>query len=414
MSFFQELQVSTKDFIEPASLKNQMDITDVYDAPFQTLLSMARAKGTDDSYRNNLRIYVDGESREDLEEFILLNPPHSFEEIERWGRTTFKGQDFLVVINRVEKWYNPIVKWCGNLFEAAKGQLNEELLHVEVTYFIGNTTYTPFGIHIDEISEALHLNLGPNERYMYLWEPETYKKMRGSYEPLINPSPQIFSHSQKYNIEKDNWFFLPASKYFHVGENADFSISLAVAMIRLDENELFKRAMELAQLPLEAPGSIDVKGIIKQTVELECHQKSGMIPLTELIQANDPAEVALVQYALRMRSNLGFRIPTSTTDKEFPELSDWRESSISLNAPFKLLALEKEHEVDVFAGGNMMSLIRHDAILDIIKKLNTEFSLSVIELIETFKDEINEDSIYLLCKAFYKYGVLEVKFHEYV
>jgi hypothetical protein len=415
MNFYQELQASTNDFIEPASLKNQLDIADVYDAPFRTLLSMAESRGTDDSYRNSLRIYVNGESREDLEEDILLNPPHSFDEIEEWGRTTFKGQDFLVVMNRVEKWYSPIVKWCGHLFEDADGQLNDELLHLEVTYFIGNTTYTPFGIHIDDISEALHLNLGPNERYMYLWEPETYKKARGSYEPFINPSPRIFNHSQKNIIKKDNWFFLPASKYFHVGENTDFSISLAVAMIRLDEHELLKRAVELAQIPFEdASESIDVKSIIKQTTEVVRNHKNGIIPLTEIGSFNHPAELALVQYALRIRSNLGFRISAGATDKAFPELSVWRESSISLHTPFKLFVLEKEQEVDVFAGGHMISLVKHGAILNIIEKFNGECSLSVMELIETFLNDINEDSIYLLCKTLYKCGVLGVKMNEYV
>ncbi|WP_341357081.1 hypothetical protein [Rossellomorea sp. y25] len=413
MSLFQELQASTKNFMEPAALKNQLDITNVYEAPFHTLLSMAKSAGTDDSYRNNLRIYVNGESREDLEEYILLNPPHSFGEIEEWGRRTFKGQDFLVVINRVEKWYNPIVNWCGSLFEAAKGQLNEELLHLEVTYFIGNTTYTPFGVHIDEISEALHLNLGPNERYMYLWEPETYKKVRGSYEPLINPSSQLFSHSQKNTIAENDWFFLPASKYFHVGENTDFSVSLAVAMIRFDENDLFKRAMELARHELGDPGSIDIKSIIKQTLHVENNQKNGIIPLKEIIKSSDPAEEAIIQYVLRIRSNLGFRVPTKTTEKEFPALAAWKDSSISLTTPFKLLVLEKEDGLDVFARANMISLVKHDVILEIMKKLNMECSLNVKELVKTFHDQVNEDSIYLLCKTLYKCGVLEVGIHEY-
>ncbi|GGD29585.1 hypothetical protein [Pontibacillus salipaludis] len=408
MISFKELELDTNNFQIPASyIRNtNLDFSAVYEAPSKTLEEMSSQKLSNDSYKKSLRIYVDGEAREDLTEYILNNPPSSFSELEKWGEEKFKDQDFLVILNRVEKWNDSIVTWCDDLFKDAKGQINDELLHLEVTYFIGNTTYTPFGVHIDEISDALHLNLGPHNRYMYLWDPEVYKKLRGSSLPLTNPDNNFLAHSNRHLIQPDNWFFLPASKYYHIGENNDFTVSLAIALIKYDEDTLLQKICSSNK----QESNIDLSIIVKRVLEEEFHREDGIIPLREISQSTEDQIKEVTKYILRIRSNLGFRVPTNTNTNDASVLSNWEYNSYSINQPFKILTLETDEEINLFARGNTISLIKNNSVIEIVRQLNLGKNINAAYLREQFGDYLSEKSFYSIISNLYKCGVIQV--HE--
>ncbi|AST93578.1 hypothetical protein BC6307_21060 [Sutcliffiella cohnii] len=412
MNFYKDLIKKTNNFISPSLNDNlaELDLTAVYDAPVKALKEMSKSVQVQDpTYKNSLRIYVNGEAREDMEEYILQNPPQSFSVLEEWGKDTFGDADYLIILNRVEKWHDPIVKWCGELFLSAEGKIHEDLLHLEVTYFIGNTTYTPFGVHIDDISDALHLNLGPNKRYMHLWSPELYKKMRGSLKPLINPNNQFLAKSQRFQINPNNWFYLPASRYFHIGENTDFSVSLAIALIRFDSETIIKRSLQEDIVKIQSINDQDINELINNVLEEVVQREDGLISYEKVSTCKDnKLEEEVIKYILRIQSNLGFRVPTKMTLLKMDQ-SRWNESTISIVKPFKILTLVKDDVMHIFARGNIVSLTNHSILSELIKYLNSESSIEFQELKMKYSQHLSEDSLNTLIQTFYKCGILEVK-----
>ncbi len=414
MNFYSELSKSTNNFFSPSLYSNlsDLDLAAVYEAPIKTLLEMSNSV-EDTTYKNSLRIYVNGESREDLEEYIIKNPPQSFPSLEEWGKKIFGEEaDYLIILNRVEKWHDPIVKWCGDLFHSANGKIHEDLLHLEATYFIGNTTYTPFGVHIDDISDALHLNLGPNKRYMHLWTPELYKEKRGSLEPLINPNNSFLASSDRFEINPNNWFYLPASRFYHVGENTDFSVSLAIALIRFDSETIFKRAITEG-INKEETNSLDVNQLINNVLKEVVQSRDGIISYEKISTLNNHIEEEVIKYTLRIQSNLGFRVPTKRTSLDLTDQVIWEKSLVSIMKPFKILTLVKEDKIHIFARGNMISLSKNYSVLSFIKMLNTENSIEFQQLLEKYSHSLSEESLNYLIQTLYKCGILEVKSLEY-
>ncbi|MFJ7941155.1 hypothetical protein ACIQYG_22075 [Peribacillus sp. NPDC096622] len=403
----------TNGFLKPFIKTNSnTDLSYVYEAPIKTLLSLSHLVGKDPSYKNSLRIYVNGEAREDLEEQVLKSVPNSFSDLEQWGKDTFDNQDYLIILNRVEKWYDPIVKWCGELFQDSKGIIDERLLHLEVTYFIGNTTYTPFGVHIDEISDALHLNLGPNKRYMHLWEPDIYRKVRGSLLPLHNPGGHVLEYAKHYQINPNHWFFLPASKYFHIGENTDFSVSLALALIKYDEDTIIKRSLKESSLSYNENTPIDVASLLKCIINEEANSEDGVIPYSKLSKLNNEVEEKVIEYIFRIRSNLGFKVPTTQGSLEFININKWKNSSFSLVNPFKLIVLEKSEKIHLFARGNMISISKNETVLELIRTINLGKEVETNTLIRLFGDRLSESTLYYLIERLYKCEVIEVSTFE--
>lgn len=408
MVSFKELELDTNYFQKPVSYSKYSAPQAIYEAPIKTLQSLSKQEVTFDSRTKSLRIYVNGEAREDLDDYVLSNLPSSFSELEKWAKETFRNDEFLIILNRVEKWHDPIVKWCGEFFQESDGKMNEKLLHLEVTYFIGNTTYTPFGVHIDEFSDALHLNLGPNKRYMYLWNPELYKSLRGSAQPLPNPGNNILSNAEKHLINPFEWFFLPASRYYHVGENKDFSVSLAFALLKYDDKTMIERVFQGNSELKNRAFNLDVSLIIDNILNELKKNKDGIISF-EAYNSTDDIEEEVIKYILKIRSNAGFRVPTSNPSEIlFLDFTSWKDAVYSISRPFRVLVLESNGDMHIFARGNRMSLKRNESILDVIRTINSGEAIDVFNLIEKLGDSLSEKSLYTFFEKLYQCGVLKI------
>ncbi|CCQ94340.1 hypothetical protein CULT_1810004 [[Clostridium] ultunense Esp] len=389
MDIFNNLQSLSQNFNKPISLKGECEDIELFqNVPVLVLQRMAKLHSEHNEI-NDIRVYIDSAMNPKFKNDILCSPPSSKENLKEWAMRMSDGKEILLVMNTVERWDEQIARFFANRFKSIDPCVDNQLVHIEITYFIGNSKYTPFGVHIDEFSDALHFNLGPTDRAMYLWEPELYEKSKGSLASSYNPE-SIFEMGQRHEIKQGYWFFLPASSYYHIGVNTGFSISLAIAFIRYDKQKLLERAlrMKVSDYCQESCLKEDrITNLVQET-----SKQSGIVQsqsyCKEIISVNE----AIEEYVLRIRSNGGFRVPPM---KNKSICKEWKKKIIHLVKPFKLLVLVDER-IRIFARGSMLSCRRNDNIIRLIEQINSGEEIYVPHLIQEYSSHLNEDVLYTL------------------
>lgn len=394
MSLLKEIQSLSESFQEPVEL-----FSSIYNgqlirkAPLEALVNMSRNNGKD------IRIFSEGEFCPDLESKALSTIEVEDEDIIDWLKNLSSREDIFLAINKVDYWHEEMARWCAQLFKEIENDFKNELLHLEVTYFIGNPRYTPFGVHIDEVSDALHLNLGPNDRSMVLWDKETYVQCTGSTQSMFDPDA-ILSKGTEYQIKKGQWFYLPASRYYHIGVNNGFSLSLAIALIRYDAKTFVEKAVQQKATDLSVDWNSLLPGVLQYI-----NESSDVIDQSRDTNSSSfSIEDAIMEYTLRIKSNGGFRMSPRKINKP----ADWEKGQVSLVKPFPIYVMKESalERYKLFARGNVLHNLPID-VLNLVTSLQSGNAIKVNKLIQSMS-RITPKSILLLLSYLIQCQAIEV------
>ncbi|WP_129308302.1 hypothetical protein [Streptomyces sp. L2] len=331
------------------------------DAVLGSLRAM-RDSAQRDAAVNDLRVYTGGahEPRA-TEAFLSLDPGRNLEELETTCRTAFGATEHTVVINKAEKWFPAVAPAVADLTSELQQHIPDRLLHAELLYFIGDSRFTPFGIHIDDAADALHFNFGPSPRRISLWEPERFEALTGGRRSYYQ-TQRLSDHGQHHSVQRGDMFFLPATRYYHVAENHGFSVSMVLTLIQYAPERLVRRAMRSRAFEMKPQArEIGLPGELLQQV----HDGQTVAPSAAGGPSIDVTE-AVADYVLRIRSNCGFRATPQRV--AVPSLKG---RTVRRVAPFPVI-LQEGHDgtIKIFARGTLISCPDQPEIRRLIESLN--------------------------------------------
>lgn len=224
---------------ESATLRNAFSDIDLCLADITDLFrNIVKQK---DPY-NTLKIYVDRAIRHDFEAEVLDKEFRSEETLQAWCERVFKSKNYCLESNHGDHYSEilsrKIARAVSPLFERTKLPLGG----VAISIFAGDYGFTPFGVHYDhDLSSVFHFHLGPNNKKIHLWDRETFLKETGSIKPYFD-AKKILSSGHSDIIEKNDFYNLPGN-YHHVGETLGYSVGIAVALVRFNQQAFFSNVL---------------------------------------------------------------------------------------------------------------------------------------------------------------------------
>ncbi|WP_010648712.1 hypothetical protein [Oceanobacillus massiliensis] len=397
---FHKIRNKSKDFKEPCYIDSKKNEYEFLKSGLVQIFKKFNSC-SEELITENVRIYIDGTPRYDLHGLLKNDIPDRFEDIKTWCENIFEGHNFLILINKAEKWNDLLAQKFSSEFHDINSEIDKTPVHLEATYFIGNSKYTPFGAHIDDISDAFHYNLGPDRREMILWDRETYIKSRGSNAPLQNPE-NLIEYGNRFPIDCMQKFFLPARNYYHVGVNNSFNISFALAFIKYDIKEYMQQSILMKAKEL---------GIEYKKVEnyIEEHIYKGELKAEGLGYDLGRFSIgeAITENVMNLISKGGFREAPFANDN----IDDIDEKiKIVRKVPFQAYTLSKGNQIFVFVRGTKIQLPKKSEFLLLINKINSNIELKFGDLIK--ESELPKEIIWKLISLFYKYNLIELKRNE--
>ncbi len=367
----------------------------------QTLRMMAL--DSSDFRRACLRVYVGGQTDSDLETAVLENPPHEGQSLEDWGVGLFSDHEFSIVLNRVERYNDDLCCRVARLLGPLREEYSVPPMEFEITFFVGNCRFTPFGAHIDEATTALHLVLGPHSRQMVLWDPETYKSLTGTPGPLSDPT-EILQAGRSFRLRPNDFFFLPATEYYHVGINEGFTVALAIAIFDRTMADFIEQALRHAERLFPHLMSSDMW----QPDALNKDQTlfRTRIPVTEAPSAEHSAAATIEHYYLEKHSNLGLRSPPLPSASRNRGQDNTR---LKLLNPFKIVVLDRGERLSVFLRGRSFTTKNHPALVDLFTMLNRSTPVRVADIVRQYDGVLSRDVILYITQLLTEYRIVEVE-----
>ncbi|MFK0380257.1 HEAT repeat domain-containing protein [Pandoraea sp. NPDC090278] len=190
------------------------------------------------------RVYIENGLNSEANDWIRYSEPLHGENFEDWLIRTMRQHPFGVVVNQAERWSDSLARLATDLTASIREDLGKRHTRVEISCFIGNYGYTPFGIHLDDpFTSVIHVHLGPAPKTMYLWKDEIFSQIDGIRHRFeIN---RLKVHADAYQIRSGDTFILPPH-YWHIGETTKFSVGLAIAIVRDSDRRLVKTVIDHA------------------------------------------------------------------------------------------------------------------------------------------------------------------------
>lgn len=375
--FMKKLIEETLDFRKPCYFPNE--INDISDLSEMLVILLKVIIEEDVDLDRHVRFYRNN-SIDNNENFKNILKTTKIESIESLNRAFNPDGDttFSIIINRAEELSKELNVFLQNKFRDSIGEFLRKNILLESTYFISNYKYTPFGIHKDDISNALHFNLTNQSRKMILWEDE---QIQDENLKDIIEIELLEKKGLHFDIDNKQSYFLPAQNFYHIGKNNGFNVSYAVAFITYSQGELINKILKENSTYISENYSLD---------------KEHNIDLKFLYE----------RYLKKYKSNNNIR-----------GILQPRKEEITLNSETivrKYNNLKIEHSID--NKGNFSFFIRgHELTCDyhpIYKKIFDYVNHNNLFIIGDFKNSISEELelefYYDLIKIFHKYNLLEV------
>lgn len=256
-----------------------------------------------DTAANDVRVYAGGvHDPRQTEHFLAFDPGNTLAELETICREAFGDTEHSVILNKVEHWFPAVAPTVAEITTGLQLLLADSLLHAELLYFIGDSRFTPFGIHIDDAADALHFNFGPSGRHIWLWEPERFTELTGARRSFYRTA-ELAEYGQRHEVRPGEMFFLPATRYYHAAENHGFSVSMVLTLIQYSPERVVRRAMR--QRAVELSPCDQETGLIGSL--LGQVQTADVLPACPATSPSVDVADAVADYVLRIRSNGGFR-----------------------------------------------------------------------------------------------------------
>ncbi len=270
---------------------------------------------------------------------------------------------FGIVINGALRWKPELAEELAEFLRPIYEQFDEHEVGFDLTFFIGNYGYTPFGVHLDDKNHrTLLVNLGPNEKQIMLWEPSEIRNLYGDVGNIYDVNsisiPPII-----YNLNPSAYFLLP-SQYYHVGYTKDISITAALVLHREDHVKHISRELD-RYLRETLDFALDFDSPTLSSDWLSC------IPQPSFLQRCVEA---------RCKSNGGFKHSPQKRAISFDMLSI---SNNIVRRSFPICYVEQDREnIFIFAKGKSKRFSQTDGIRNFIDKLNKENILEIREILE--------------------------------
>lgn len=227
---------------------------DEMDSTLMELFSIIR-QGMEKASSRLFRVYLDGNLSAEADDWIRYSDPQPEETFSKWLARTTGNRNFGIIVNNVEKWSNALAHVAANFAAPIREQLGKNLTDVDVSLFIGNYGFTPFGVHLDDpYSSVVHLHLGPGPKVMYLWDDETFRQAEGLRNRF--DVEKLAGHAEIYTIKEGDAFVLPPS-YWHIGQSSEFSVGLAIAITCETPDTLAAKSLNAALSRLESNAELE-------------------------------------------------------------------------------------------------------------------------------------------------------------
>lgn len=243
-SFWDRLIAHSDNFLNPLHFESEFEYTGDYEKAILKLISLYIRNDTV-RQQASIRLYLDGQPRQPKQYLSKSTLPENETTTQEWANKHFPDQTFGLVFEKVEHWSDEFVIAMAKVTQSYSNQLSPEDSSFNLTLFAGNYGFTPFGAHIDkhEYLKALHFQLGPGTKTMTLWEPELFRGITGSEDlNCYQPAPYI-SKGNSYTLQTGDVFLLPTERYYHVGNNVDFSVSLALGIVKDNPQSSIRKAL---------------------------------------------------------------------------------------------------------------------------------------------------------------------------
>jgi hypothetical protein len=253
MSFFtdpssswKKLREDSEQFQLPTHYQNNFEYNGELEEAIHDLLLLHATNETIKNLAPQLRLYVNKQVADINQYFNSSTAIKQGESIKEWGIRIFNGQEFILVINCVERFSDSLSNRFADLMSPRLKNLQSDEISYRITLFIGNSGFTPFGAHIDVPGlNVTHFHLGPGSKSMYLWDADTFQNLTQSKEKHCHRYEQYIPEGKTHELKQGDVLFFPADKYYHVGEYHDFSIAATVGVIKENPQSLFSKALNL-------------------------------------------------------------------------------------------------------------------------------------------------------------------------
>ncbi|MGN6233355.1 MAG: hypothetical protein ACTHNZ_19590 [Trinickia sp.] len=332
----------------PLLLKNVFDPTAFHDALFFDVFA-GMAADLEHAIKGCFRVYIDGMLCPRSENEALFTSPVSGESFREFVTRAVGAKRFGMIVNGAEQWSDPLARMGARVFSPIIDVLGAERSMIEVTLFIGNYGYTPFGVHIDDpYTSVVHFHLGLAAKTMTMFSKNDFHRLNGPRTNCFDPE-RLIPYGKSYSVELGDVFLLPPH-WYHIGRTDDFSIGVAFAISKYPGDKM------TAHLLQHAINDRRLRGTFEQVLT-----RTGAIGWTVPDWLRRVRQEHEVRTASRRWLRYSYARHRATVIKP--------ETLLSRDPDFPLTTLTVDNDLLVFARGNHVRLERgavSAALLDAI------------------------------------------------
>ena len=335
------------------------------------------------------RVYIDGMLSPEHENSILASPPRPDESLQSWLDRVTSGHHFGVIINGAEQWSDRLARMTARLFSPITESMGRERTNLEVTLFIGNYGYTPFGIHIDNpYTTVVHFHVGPANKEMTLFDKADFHRLNGPQKNCFTPETLI-PHGRTFTIRPGDLFVLPPH-YYHVGNTPSFSVAVAVAISKY-------------------PPAFMTRQVLNRAVAAD----SFGLPLDALIARAAETKEGLSDWIRRSREEFDCQVASRRNLRysyQRPvEASLSPDTPLLLDPDFPLTHVELGDDLLLFARGNRIRLARTPLTRRLVVALCAG-PTTLAKLHEDLRGEISADALRGVVQQLVRFGAMASSF----
>lgn len=236
--------VNAAHVMAPLLLEKVFDPESFHDALFFDIFA-GMAADAERAIKGYFRVYIDGMLCPRSENEALFNSPVAGESFCDFVTRVAGGKKFGMIVNGAEQWSDSLARMGARVFAPVTDVLGVERSTIEVTLFIGNYGYTPFGIHIDDpYTSVAHFHVGPADKTMTLFNKEDFHRLNGPRKNCFEPG-RLIPYGENYSIEPGDVFLLPPH-WYHVGMTDGFSIGVAFAVSKYPNDKTTEHMLQHA------------------------------------------------------------------------------------------------------------------------------------------------------------------------
>ncbi|WP_137294887.1 hypothetical protein [Nocardioides dongxiaopingii] len=197
-----------------------------------TVVDLLRRALDDPAARRMLKVTVDGTQSTATTERVVGAPPREGETTREWTRRLFGTARVGVGLNGVQRWSEQLTRVFAEVMAPVWDHCEHGWVDLRLTLFLGNYGFTDGGAHRDvgHPERVIHLNLGPAPKVFHTWTPDEFAAATGGLGAVRVP-PFPLGSARSASFGPHELFVLNVSD-FHVADNDEHSVSVAVEMIR--------------------------------------------------------------------------------------------------------------------------------------------------------------------------------------